>query len=461
MLCRSVIGVLTVVTCLVFAPTARADFAAGQDLFDRGDFTGAYDEWYISAALFDPDAMFGLAGLYETGQGVERDLLAAAMLYRISEGLGMPEGLPRFEALVTTITRGLPRAQRLPHLIEIFNHRLAPKMPLIVNQAQEGNPRAQFVNGALHAEGIGVAANLVEGYRWLRIAEPSLTGEVVSLHVAHSLELISEGLGGELSRAEALAAAYRRPLSSTLLTPSGLGLASVVGFFEPPENYLADAVRLTRAVVMPLLRDALAAEQRGVLDGVVVEFPSRLGTFHASALHSAAAGRIAIPVGFLKLVGNANDAAIDIWAAGGCATGVIADPALAACDNADLLVGYFDHLRESASADFRRGSASEIAPLISFDLYLGGGGGGGGVPGAPRGDLDPVTARAANLAASLTAIIAHQIGHLVIGDAQIGGDVEERVRDFAAILVAGVDTGTVEFPAAALRTAQLALSLGQ
>jgi TPR repeat protein len=56
---------------LACAPTlARADYAAGLQAYDSGDYTTAYLEWLPLAKQGDAKAQHGLALLYETGHGV-------------------------------------------------------------------------------------------------------------------------------------------------------------------------------------------------------------------------------------------------------------------------------------------------------------------------------------------------------------------------------------------------------
>jgi TPR repeat protein len=72
------------VSAIVFgAPAAaRADAAAGNAAFERGDYVRAMAEWTSAAERGDPDAEFGLGMLYERGDGqLNQDYKKAAQWY--------------------------------------------------------------------------------------------------------------------------------------------------------------------------------------------------------------------------------------------------------------------------------------------------------------------------------------------------------------------------------------------
>jgi len=72
-----------VASMVVFAaPAARADAAAGNAAFERGDYVRAMAEWTSAAERGDPDAEFGLGMLYERGDGqLKQDYKKAAQWY--------------------------------------------------------------------------------------------------------------------------------------------------------------------------------------------------------------------------------------------------------------------------------------------------------------------------------------------------------------------------------------------
>ena len=59
---------------LVSATPVWADFQAGEDAYNRGDYDTALREWLPLAEQGDADAQFNLAALYMKGQGVPQDV---------------------------------------------------------------------------------------------------------------------------------------------------------------------------------------------------------------------------------------------------------------------------------------------------------------------------------------------------------------------------------------------------
>ena len=76
---RFPIAVVLSIVCL--AVPAWADFQAGKDAYDRGDYATALNEWRPLAEQGDPSAQFRLGLLYENGEGVPRDFAKARLWY--------------------------------------------------------------------------------------------------------------------------------------------------------------------------------------------------------------------------------------------------------------------------------------------------------------------------------------------------------------------------------------------
>ena len=78
-----VILFVTAASTLGSGRPAFADFAQGLEAYDAGDLGAAYAEWLPLAEAGNLQAQVGLAGILETGgQGLTRDLVAAALWYR-------------------------------------------------------------------------------------------------------------------------------------------------------------------------------------------------------------------------------------------------------------------------------------------------------------------------------------------------------------------------------------------
>ncbi|MDA1100137.1 MAG: tetratricopeptide repeat protein [Proteobacteria bacterium] len=99
---------------------ARAEFAAGLQAYDGGDYTLALAEWRAAADAGDPDAQIALAELFIQGLGVARNPSMAVHWYR--------------------------------------------------RAAHQGALIAQLNLGDLYARGPGVERDLVRAYAWLQMA---------------------------------------------------------------------------------------------------------------------------------------------------------------------------------------------------------------------------------------------------------------------------------------------------
>jgi uncharacterized protein len=106
------------IICLV--ATARADFQAGMDAYNREDFKTALHEWQPLADHGDARAQFSLGLLYENGDGVPRDYAKARQWYE--------------------------------------------------KAAAQGDAKAQLYLGLQSSFGQGVPMDLVEAYMWYSLA---------------------------------------------------------------------------------------------------------------------------------------------------------------------------------------------------------------------------------------------------------------------------------------------------
>ncbi len=102
------------------ALAGAADFKAGVDAYDRGDYATALKEWQPYAEKGDPNAEYNLGLLYARGQGVTQDYAQAAQWYQ--------------------------------------------------KAAQQGVAAAQFNLGVMYANGEGVTANPQEAAKWFQMA---------------------------------------------------------------------------------------------------------------------------------------------------------------------------------------------------------------------------------------------------------------------------------------------------
>ncbi len=118
---RTWLGV-SIVVGLVFmlATPVLADFQAGLDAYERGDYDTALKEFRPLAGQGVTVAQFTLGGMYEKGQGVPQDYQEAVQWFRLA--------------------------------------------------AEQGYALAQNNLGAMYAKGLGVRQNYVQAYMWATLA---------------------------------------------------------------------------------------------------------------------------------------------------------------------------------------------------------------------------------------------------------------------------------------------------
>jgi uncharacterized protein len=83
---RFPVALVLSMVCLVVP--AWADFQAGMDAYNRGDFTTALREWQPLAEQGDARAQFSFGLLYENGDGVPRDYAKARHWYEKAAAQG-------------------------------------------------------------------------------------------------------------------------------------------------------------------------------------------------------------------------------------------------------------------------------------------------------------------------------------------------------------------------------------
>ena len=72
----------------MLAAPAWADFQAGLDAYERGDYHTAMKEWRPLANQGDASAQYHLGVLYERAQGIPRDYQEALRLHRLAAEQG-------------------------------------------------------------------------------------------------------------------------------------------------------------------------------------------------------------------------------------------------------------------------------------------------------------------------------------------------------------------------------------
>ena len=184
-LAAALAGATAGVAALVATPAAGADFFAGYEAFQRGDYETARVQWSRLALQGDVDAQYNLGTLYENGLGVTADADMAARWYRAAAGRRLD--LARL---------ALARLQRSgafePEPEE-------DQIKLLEAAARRGLAEAQYELGVAYDRGLGVTQNHATAAGWYqRAAEQGLTDAQYNLAA-----LYDEGLGTQRDFAQA------------------------------------------------------------------------------------------------------------------------------------------------------------------------------------------------------------------------------------------------------------------
>ena len=145
-------------TVVLWSTSARADFKAGVEAYDRGDFLAAYEEWLPLARGGDLAAQRNIGHLYRRGQGVPQDAAVAVNWYtRAAEA-----GLARAQANLANMYLRGEGVLRDERAAAVWFQRAA----------LEGHTISQFNLGLMYQQGLGVAADLTKAMAWFsRAAE--------------------------------------------------------------------------------------------------------------------------------------------------------------------------------------------------------------------------------------------------------------------------------------------------
>jgi TPR repeat protein len=140
---------LVLALALLSVPALAADFQAGLDAYNHGDFTTALKEWQPLAEQGEANSQYNLGLLYARGQGVAQDYKRALAWYE--------------------------------------------------KAAEQGVPAAEYNLGVIYANGQGVPANPEEAKKWFLKAAEKGVGEAVT----GLATIYSEGEGAFKNNAEA------------------------------------------------------------------------------------------------------------------------------------------------------------------------------------------------------------------------------------------------------------------
>ena len=149
----------SIVSALLVAGVARADFSAGWDSYAKADFLGAARVWLPLAEEGDARAQYALAILLLRGRGFDRNAAGAAILLAPAAAAGHPESAYALAGLYQDgdgVRADRTEAMRL--------YRIA---------ADAGYAPAQNNLGLLHALGDGIPRDALAAHVWFSLAARS------------------------------------------------------------------------------------------------------------------------------------------------------------------------------------------------------------------------------------------------------------------------------------------------
>jgi uncharacterized protein len=151
---RCPIAVVLSIVCL--AVPAWADYKAGEDAYNRGDFATALREWRPLAEQGNALAQYNLGVLYRKGRGVPQDDVQARQWYKKAAAQGEAKAQYNLGTLFLN-GGGVPKDYQ--QALRWF--RMA---------ADQGEAVAQTKIGIMYDEGQGVPHDVVQAHKWYSLA---------------------------------------------------------------------------------------------------------------------------------------------------------------------------------------------------------------------------------------------------------------------------------------------------
>jgi uncharacterized protein len=145
-----------VLSVMCLAVPAWADFQAGMDANNRGDYATALREWRPLAEQGDALAQYNLGVLYRKGRGVPQDDVQARQWYEKAAAKGQAKAQYNLGILYFN-GEGVPKDYQ--QALRWF--RLA---------ADQGEALAQTKIAIMYDEGQGMPQNVVQAHKWYNLA---------------------------------------------------------------------------------------------------------------------------------------------------------------------------------------------------------------------------------------------------------------------------------------------------
>ena len=177
--------VVAALLALTVRAAGAADFSTASQLYELGDYDGAFAQWQALAIEGDMRAQYRLAQMFAEGIGVPRDDRAALRWFREAAEQGSTEA--RYElALVYSLGLGVPQDRSRA----AYWYRLL---------AEDGHLTAQYLLARKYETGDGVTRNMSRALWWYRqAADQGHVGAQVRLGEVYSR---GEGVDEDLVQA--------------------------------------------------------------------------------------------------------------------------------------------------------------------------------------------------------------------------------------------------------------------
>ncbi len=149
-------ALIVLLLALLWPVSVRADFQAGMDAYNRGDYKTAYREWLQFAEQGEAQAQYNLGRLYSRGEGVPQDWAEATRWTRLA---AEQELAAAQRNLGLQYLKGWGVPQDYAEAVNWF--RLA---------AEQGHAGGQNGLGLMYKNGYGVPKDYAEAVKWYRLA---------------------------------------------------------------------------------------------------------------------------------------------------------------------------------------------------------------------------------------------------------------------------------------------------
>ena len=272
---------------LALPALALADVNAGVAAWQQGDYAAAVAEWRGPANAGDADAQFNMGQAYRLGRGVEQNTRQAEVFY------------------AKAAAQGHVKAADNLGLLLFQNGRREDAMPYVVDAAQRGDPRAQYLLGIAHFNGDLVERDWTRAYALLTLANsaglPQAASAVQQMdtHIPLDQREAAQALVPQLKREADARRASRLAAADLGTAPSTQPRAlSDAGRMPAPAGAIATsrAQRIPRPVPETRVAPSVAAAQSAIAEASRVtgtESPANAGaTFASRSVPTTQPGRV-------------------------------------------------------------------------------------------------------------------------------------------------------------------------